>query len=164
MLRAWIKRCGCLVLTQAMIHRVALEDQLLDMADIAPADEKITEEFLVTKTISNKEVWDNLEDWEPSIKAEYQQLVTQKEAVRQMTKSDSAQADRRTWPSHRNPALGKMVHTRKAVSGAFRSRAVVCGNYENASADEKYAGGADGDANQNNDSHSCSQRLAHRWH
>ena len=75
-------------LTQAMIHRVALEDQLLDMADIAPVDEKVTEEFLVTKTISNKEVWDNLEDWEPSIKAEYQQLVTQKEAVRQMTKSD----------------------------------------------------------------------------
>ena len=130
-------------LTQAMIHRVALEDQLLDMADIAPVDEKVTEEFLVTKTISNKEVWDNLEDWEPSIKAEYQQLVMQKEAVRQMTKSDLHKlAEERGLPIEILP--GKMVHTRKAVSGAFRSRAVVCGNYENAAADEKYAGGADG--------------------
>ena len=130
-------------LTQAMIQRVALEDQLLDMADIAPAEEKITEEFLVTKTISSREVLENMESWEPSIRAEYQQLVTQKQAVRQMKRSDLQRiSEERGLPIELLP--GKMVHTRKAVSGAYRSRAVVCGNYEQASDDEKYAGGADG--------------------
>ena len=37
-----------------------------------------------------------------------------------------------------------MVHTRKASAGAFRSRAVVCGNYQDTSTEERYAGGADG--------------------
>ena len=41
---------------------------------------------------------------------------------------------------------GKMVHTRKAGSEAFRSRAVVCGNYEAPDNAEHYAGGSD--ANQ----------------
>eukprot|EP00435_Cladocopium_sp_Y103_P012350 s408_g3.t1 len=35
-----------------------------------------------------------------------------------------------------------MLHTRKAGSGAYRSRAVVCGKYQEASAEES-AGGAD---------------------
>ena len=39
---------------------------------------------------------------------------------------------------------GKMVHTRKANSGAYRSRAVVCSNYQEANAEDKYADGADG--------------------
>jgi len=38
----------------------------------------------------------------------------------------------------------KMVHTRKAGSGAYRSRAVVCGNYQSPNDDNTYAGGADG--------------------
>ena len=37
----------------------------------------------------------------------------------------------------------KMVHTRKAVSGAYRSRAVVCRNYQTPNDDNTYAGGAD---------------------
>ena len=38
----------------------------------------------------------------------------------------------------------KIVHTRKAGSGAYRSRAVVCGNYQTPNDDNTYAGGADG--------------------
>eukprot|EP00435_Cladocopium_sp_Y103_P031550 s2731_g8.t1 len=38
---------------------------------------------------------------------------------------------------------GKTVHTRKAQSGAFRSRAVICGNYASATDQEVYAGGTD---------------------
>ena len=36
------------------------------------------------------------------------------------------------------------MHARKAGSGAYRSRVVVCGNYQEPGHDEVYAGGADG--------------------
>ena len=39
---------------------------------------------------------------------------------------------------------GKMVHTRKSESGAYRSRAVVCRNYATPDQSEHYAGGVDG--------------------
>ena len=38
----------------------------------------------------------------------------------------------------------KMVHTRKAGTGAYRSRTVVRGNYQTPNDDNTYAGGADG--------------------
>ena len=104
---------------------------------------RLEQEFLVTKTISNSEVWANLGDWEASIKAEFQQLVHTKGAVKQVSKTQLQDlAHQRDLPIELLPA--KMVHTRKAGSGAFRSRAVVCGNYQDPSGDERYAGGADG--------------------
>ena len=97
----------------------------------------------MTKTISNSEVWANLNDWEASIRAEFQQLVHTKGAVKQVSKTQLQDlAHQRGLPIELLPA--KMVHTRKAGSGAFRSRAVVCGNYQDPSGDERYAGGADG--------------------
>ena len=72
-------------------------------------------------------MWENLSDWEDSIRAEHHQLVFQKEAVKQMPKSELYEvAEARHLPIELLP--GKMVHTRKAGSGAYRSRAVVCGN------------------------------------
>jgi len=89
----------------------------------------LDQEFLVTKTISNTEVWSNLEAWQPSIQAEYNQLVNRKQAVKQITKTELQQlAQQRGLPIEVLP--GKMVHTRKAGIGAYRSRAVFCGNYE----------------------------------
>ena len=83
--------------------------------------------------------------WRPSIEAEYQQLVVNKQAVRQITKSELHQlSQQRGVPIEILP--GKMVHTRKAGSGAFKSRAVVCGNYQQPDNAEHYAGGSD--ANQ----------------
>ena len=100
---------------------------------------------MVTKTISNTEVWSNLEAWQPSIQAEYNQLVNSKQAVKQITKTELQQlAQQRGLRIEVLP--GKMVHTRKAGSGAYRSRAVVCGNYEAPDNAEHYAGGSD--ANQ----------------
>ena len=64
-------------LNQAMLSRVALADQLCALEEVTAVENKVAEEFLVTKTISNKEVWESLPDWEPSIKAEYQ-LVNQR--------------------------------------------------------------------------------------
>ena len=47
----------------------------------------LTHEFLATKTVSNKEVRENLADWTESIKAEYEQLVVNKKAVKPMTRT-----------------------------------------------------------------------------
>lgn len=50
--------------------------------------EKLNQVFLVTKTISNAEAWVSLDAWQPSIKAEYDSLVKNKQAVRQITKTE----------------------------------------------------------------------------
>jgi|OrbCmetagenome_4_1107370.scaffolds.fasta_scaffold160246_1 hypothetical protein len=58
----------------------------------------------------------------PSIKAEFDQLVMNKTAVRQITKDELHQlAQERGLPIEVLP--GKMVHARKAGSGAYCSRA-----------------------------------------
>ena len=97
----------------------------------------------MTKTVGNKEVRANLDGWKDSIVAEYEQLVNLKKAVKPMTRSELQQlAQQQDKVLEILPA--KMVHTRKAGSGAFRSRAVVCGNYQAQSSQDNYAGGADG--------------------
>ena len=89
----------------------------------------------------------NLNVWEPSLRAEFEQLVKTKGAVTQISESQLQElAPQRGLPIELLPA--EMVHTRKAGSGACRSRAVVCvcvcGNYQDSNGDERYAGGADG--------------------
>ena len=132
-------------ITEAISLRALLENQLQQFQHEAIKEdhEKLDQEFLVTRTISNAEVWSHLEDWKPSICAEYEQLLHKKQAVKQITRSQLQDlAKQRGLPIELLP--GKMVHTRKAGSGAFRSRAVVCGNYQDPGNEEVYAGGADG--------------------
>ena len=132
-------------ITEAIGLRMMLEDQLQEIQQQTAREgqNKLDQEFLVTRTIGNAEVWANLEDWKPSICAEYEQLTNKKQAVKQISKNQLQElARQRGLPIELLP--GKMVHTRKAGSGAFRSRAVVCGNYQDPGTDEVYAGGADG--------------------
>ena len=134
-------------LTGAIQMKAMLENQLqgAQALEAQRTMEQLDQEFLVTKTISNAEVWANLEAWQPSIKAEFDQLVNNKRAVRQITKSELQQlAQQKGLPIEVLP--GKMVHTRKSGTGAYKSRAVVCGNYEAPDNAEHYAGGSD--ANQ----------------
>ena len=106
--------------------KALVEEQLVEAQELS--DEKVQknleQEFLVTKTVGNVEVWANLKDWEKSIRKEYDQLLTQKCAVRQITKEHL-----RRMSSERKLLIellpAKMVHTRKAYSGAYRSRAAV---------------------------------------
>ena len=60
--------------------KVMIEDQFIDAQ--ASSDEEVQKnlnmEFLVAKTISNAEVWADLDAWAPSIKQEYEQLVDKK--------------------------------------------------------------------------------------
>ena len=133
------------ILSELLVRKAAVEDELCDINDEKEQvkNQKLANEFLVTKTVANKEVWENLQDWEPSVRAEFEQLVNQKQAVRQMSRAQlQALAQQRQLPIELLP--GKMVHTRKASSGAYRSRAVVCGNYQSSNDEDRYAGGADG--------------------
>ena len=132
------EQAWCLpVLSEVMMRKATIEDELELM-------DKVREtEFLVTKTVANKEVWENMRDWEPSVRAKFEQLVNQKKAVRQMSRSQlQALATERALPIEL--LLANMVHARKANGGAYRSRAVVCGNYQETNAEDRYAGGADG--------------------
>ena len=131
------------VLKEMLVQKAEVEEELI-MINRGKKEVLAGEnEFLVTRTVSNKEVWENIKSWEPSVRAEYEQLVNQKQAVTQMTKSQLRQlAQERQLPIELLPA--KMVHTRKANTGAYRSRAVVCGNYQEVGTGDRYAGGADG--------------------
>ena len=84
------------ILKEMLVKKAAVEEEL----NVINKEKKEVEaqaaanEFLVTKTVANKEVWDNIQDWEPSVRAEFEQLVNQKRAVRQMSKSQLQQIAR----------------------------------------------------------------------
>ena len=133
------------VLNKALVRKVEVEEQTQQLAEEVQAAERLqlANEFLVTKTVSNKEVRENVEDWTESIKAEYEQLAVNKKAVKPMSRSQlQKMADEQGRTLEILPA--KMVRTRKAGTGAYRSRAAVCGNYQTPNDDNTYAGGADG--------------------
>eukprot|EP00913_Durusdinium_trenchii_P028163 g26406.t1 len=138
--------CYMEVLTQAIMQKVEVEELLLqnDHDQEEAKCQELEEEFLVTKTISSKEVWEDFENWVPSITAEYNQLVKTKEAVEQITKQSLRErAEAQGKVIEILPA--KMVYTRKAGGGTRRARAVCCGNYSDSRfSGDCYAGGADG--------------------
>jgi len=133
------------VLNKALVRKVEVEEQTQQLVEEVQAEEQLqlANEFLVTKTVSNKEVRENVADWTESIKAEYEQLAVNKKGVKPMSRSQlQKMADEQGRTLEILPA--KMVRTRKAGTGAYRSRAVVCGNYQTPNDDNTYAGGADG--------------------
>ena len=138
--------CYMEVLTEAIMKKLEVEETLLraDHDDRMIDQKEMEEEFLVTKTVSTKEVMDDFENWAAAITAEHGQLVTTKQAVEQITKEAlRARAAKEGKTIELLPA--KMVYTRKAGTGARRARAVCCGNYSETRFDgDCYAGGADG--------------------
>ena len=113
--------CYMEVLTDAIMHKVEAEEILLkaDQDGQAVDQKELEEEFLITRTVSNKEVMDDFANWVPSITAEYNQLVTTKEAVEQISKKElHHRAERQQKTIELLPA--KMVYTRKAGAGQRR--------------------------------------------
>ena len=91
-------------LNKALVRKVEVEEQIQLLADEDQAEEQqqLTHEFLVTKTVSNKEVRENLADWTESIKAEYEQLVVNKKAVKPMSRAElqkMAEKQKKLWRS-----------------------------------------------------------------
>eukprot|EP00435_Cladocopium_sp_Y103_P030555 s975_g7.t1 len=136
--------------SEAVHMKKLVEQRLQDLDDqeVAQMHQSLEQQFLVTKTVSNQEVWNDLEAWGPSIHKEFNQLIHNKKAVRQVTKDELRQMARQLGvPIETLP--GKMVHVRKP-GGVYKSRAVICGNYANDDHENKdhgssnYAGGVDG--------------------
>ena len=75
-------------ITEAISLRTLLDNHFQEVQHQAMQQDqaKLDQEFLVTRTISNAEVWSNLDSWAPSIRAEYEQLVNKKQAVGQISK------------------------------------------------------------------------------
>eukprot|EP00438_Fugacium_kawagutii_P007098 Skav200526 [mRNA] locus=scaffold2291:63661:70974:+ [translate_table: standard] len=123
---------------EALLKQMRAEDQAREQA--------VETEFLVTKTVSNREVWADIDAWRESIVKEYEQLTKNKQAVRQVPRSELHRlAQERGLPIELLPS--KTVHTRKAGSGLYKTRAVVCGNFSTtteADTGNNYAGGCDG--------------------
>lgn len=133
------------VLTDAINDMVQVEVQLKALNDAVKLQEEaqLEETFLVTKTISSKEVWDNMDDWKDAVTTEFKQLTQVKKAVEAV---DKQELHRRAAEENLDLEIlpAKMVYTRKSGSGAFRARAVVCGNYaQDRHAESVYAGGID---------------------
>eukprot|EP00438_Fugacium_kawagutii_P019184 Skav219373 [mRNA] locus=scaffold76:661740:669233:+ [translate_table: standard] len=133
------------VLTNAIKEKTLIEAQLqsLHMAEMEDQAKKVDQEFLVTRTVSNQEVYDHFEDWKEAITNEFRQLVEVKQAVEPVTKDQLTQrAEQEGLDLEVLPA--KMVFTRKAGTGAYRARAVICGNFSvDKNHDDVYAGGID---------------------
>ena len=64
-----------------MLHKLEAEEQLLQnhQDQVQLCQKEMEDEFLVTKTVSAKEVMDDFENWVPAIQAEYTQLVQTKD-------------------------------------------------------------------------------------
>ena len=117
-----------------------LEQQLCALdAKVRQSEEEET--FLVTKTIQTDQVYREWENWVPAMKSEYQSLVQEKKAVRQVTRHEAkAMASREGIIYEELPS--KVVFTRKA-GGKHKVRACVCGNFEGPVTASTYAGGCD---------------------
>ena len=68
------------ILKEMLVKKAAVEEELnvINKEKKEVETQAAANEFLVTKTVANKEVWDNIQDWEPSVRAEFEQLVNQK--------------------------------------------------------------------------------------
>ena len=105
--------------------------------------QKVAEEdnFLVTKTIPTEQVYQEWDEWKEAMMSEYQSIVVDKKAVRQVPRNEAlemAKVDGRKYEE----LPSKVVFTRK-MGGKRKVRACICGNFEDEVAAATYAGGCD---------------------
>ena len=128
--------------TLAMLahQKYDLEQQLRSMA--IQSQEKFEEEnFLVTKTVTAEQVYREWPDWTDAMRSEYDSIVVDKRAVRQLQREDVKKEAVRNGQKYEE-LPSKVVFTRKA-GGKRKVRACICGNFEQGIATETYAGGCD---------------------
>ena len=111
----------------------------------APTEE---EEILQTKIISQMEVRKDWEKWKPSVAAVVNSMLHEKEALKELTKEELEDLIRQANSKGKKVEFlpSKMVFTKKPIPGSFKykSRLVICGNYEEKKPSEvNYSGGAD---------------------
>ena len=114
-------------LAKMCVERFHAEQALRELQ--VQEDKELHEEFLVTRTVGSQEVQSELEMWRPAIQKEWNSLVLESQAVKQITREELRKlAEERKQAVELLPA--KMVYTRKAGTGLRRARAVCCGNFQ----------------------------------
>ena len=99
------------------------------------------ENYLVTKTVTTDQVYKEWTDWTEAMKSEFNSIVTEKKAVRQVNREALRKEAAESGKKYEE-LPSKVVFTRKA-GGKRKVRACICGNYEEQIATETYAGGCD---------------------
>ena len=117
-----------------------LEQQLRTL-DVEKRQKEEEENFLVTKTIPTEQVYKEWDEWKQAMMSEYQSIVKEKKAVRQVTRAE-AQKMAQDGDLKYEELPSKVVFTRK-MGGKRKVRACICGNYEDEVATSTYAGGCD---------------------
>ena len=110
----------------------------LDLAKRKAAEE---ENFLVTKTIPTEQVHKEWDDWKQAMMSEYQSIVNEKKAVRQVSREEAQKLAKEQGVKYEE-LPSKVVFTRK-IGGKRKVRACICGKYEEEVATSTYAGGCD---------------------
>ena len=132
---------NCIPALSMLAHqKYDLEVQLRALdAERREADE--AENYLVTKTIQAEQVYKEWDQWKPAMQGEYQSLVHEKKAVRQMNR-EQAKAIAKEQGLIYEELPSKVVFARK-TGGRYKVRACVCGNFEGPVTAATYAGGCD---------------------
>ena len=133
---------AALIPSLAMLAHQKMEiENHLTALDVEDRRDEQEENFLVTKTVSTDQVYREWSDWQEAMRNEYNSIVEEKRAVRQVKRLHAQkEASERGVKYEELPS--KVVFTRKA-GGKRKVRACICGNFEDDIASETYAGGCD---------------------
>eukprot|EP00435_Cladocopium_sp_Y103_P063966 s1182_g25.t1 len=113
----------------------------LQALDLEKRQKEEEENFLVTKTIPVEQVYKEWDDWKQAMVSEFQSIVLEKKAVRQVPRVQAQQtALEENLKYEELPS--KVVFTRK-MGGKRKVRACICGNFEDETSAATYAGGCD---------------------
>ncbi|CAL1144503.1 unnamed protein product [Cladocopium goreaui] len=136
-----VEQASCIPSLSMLAHQkfdVELQLRALDLEKKHMAEE---ENFLVTKTVTAEQVYNEWNDWKEAMMSEYRSIVEEKRAVRQVSRGEAQQ-----WACDGGVKYeelpSKVVFTRK-MGGKRKVRACICGNFEDEVATATYAGGCD---------------------
>ena len=105
------------------------------------------EEVLQTRVISPKEVARDWEQWLPAVREEVNSLLTEKEAIQEISKTEVEALIREAHASGKKVEIlpSKLVCTVKPGpnGGRRKVRWVICGNFEEQKAEDTFSSGAD---------------------
>ena len=136
-----VDQMACIPSLSMLAHqKFDLENQLqaMDREKTAQAEE---DNFLVTKTVTADQVYKEWGDWKEAMMNEYQSIVMEKKAVRQVSRAEALKWAEESGIKYEE-LPSKVVFTRK-MGGKRKVRACICGNFEGEVSTATYAGGCD---------------------
>eukprot|EP00435_Cladocopium_sp_Y103_P025038 s3224_g6.t1 len=136
-----IDQAACVPSLSMLAHQKLDVELQLRALDVQHQRQEEEDNFLVTKTIAVDQVYQEWDQWAPAMLAEYESIVHEKKAVRQMPRTVAQQtAAEKGLQYEKLPS--KVVFTQK-IGGKYEVRACICGNFEKETSASTYAGGCD---------------------